>query len=68
MTKIKELRDASQGELEKLLEEKRTKLVRLRFDITSKQLKNNRELRNVKKDVARIRTILKELVKKEAGN
>jgi large subunit ribosomal protein L29 len=68
MTKIKELREMSQGEIEKLLEEKKTKAVALRFDITSKQLKNNREFRSTKKDIARILTLQKEMKAKEKNN
>ncbi len=58
--KIKELRELNKNELSKLLEEKRAKAVQLRFDISSKQLKNNREYRNIKKDIARILTLVKE--------
>lgn len=58
--KIKELREMSRGEIEKLLEEKKAKAVQLRFDITSKQIKNHREYRNIKRDIAKIITILKE--------
>lgn len=60
MMKIKELRELGDNELAKLLEEKKAKAVSLRFDISSKQLKNNREYRNVKKDIARILTLLEE--------
>ncbi len=58
--KIKELRELGDNELTKLLEEKKAKAVSLRFDISSKQLKNNREYRNIKKDIARILTLLEE--------
>lgn len=57
--KIKELREKSEGELQKLLEEKREAVRKLRFDIASRQVKNHREGRNAKKDIARILTILK---------
>lgn len=58
--KIKELRELNKNELAKLLEEKKVKAVSLRFDISSKQLKNNREYRNIKKDIARALTLLEE--------
>lgn len=58
--KAKEVREMNKNELEKLLEEKMAVAVQLRFDISSKQLKNNREYRNTRKDIARIVTILKE--------
>ncbi len=63
--KTKELREMSIAELEKLLEQKKAEAVRLRFEISSKQLKNNREYRKTKKDVARIITILNEAGKKK---
>ena len=59
--KIKELRELGDNELAKLLEEKKAKAVSLRFDISSKQLKNNREYRNIKKDIARMLTLLEEI-------
>lgn len=65
MAKIKELREMNKGELEKFLEEKRAQLTQLRFDITSKQIKNHREHRNVKRNIARIITLLKEMESKK---
>ncbi|MCD6528361.1 50S ribosomal protein L29 [bacterium] len=58
--KIKELRQKSKKELEKLLEEKREKLRSLRFDLVSGKVKNIREIRETKKDIARILTLLHE--------
>lgn len=60
MAKIKELKEKSQGELSKLLAEKREASRKLRFDIAAKQVKNNKEYRNTKKDIARILTLLEE--------
>jgi len=45
--------------LERNLAESRNKLAKMRFDISAKQIKNHREIRKVKKDIARILTILK---------
>ena len=59
--KIKELREKNKEELKKMLSEKRERTRKLRFDIASKQVKNNRELRNEKKDIARILTIINDL-------
>ncbi|MDR3559597.1 MAG: 50S ribosomal protein L29 [Candidatus Pacebacteria bacterium] len=56
--KIKELRDKNIEELKKMLAEKRDKIRNIRFDIAAKQVKNNREARNEKRDVAKILTIL----------
>jgi large subunit ribosomal protein L29 len=58
--KTKEIRDKNPEELKKLLDEKKELVRKLRFDITTKQVKNNRELRNTKSDVARIITLINE--------
>jgi len=56
---IKELAKRDKKELERNLAESRNKLAKMRFDISAKQMKNHREIRKVKKDIARILTILK---------
>lgn len=58
--KIKELREKSLEELKKLVVEKQDLSRKLRFDMASKQVKNNKEYRNTKKDVARILTLIGE--------
>lgn len=58
--KIKEIREKNIEELKKLLSEKREIARGLRFDIAAKQVKNVREIRASKRDVAKILTILKE--------
>jgi large subunit ribosomal protein L29 len=58
--KTKELKDKSKGELEKLLSDKQEATRRLRFDTATKQVKNTREVRNNKRDIARIITLIKE--------
>lgn len=57
--KVQELRKKTKSELQKLLRERRERLRQLRFDLASGKLKNYREIRQVKKDIARILTILK---------
>lgn len=59
--KIKELRQKSKDDLEKILEEDREKLRQLRFDLASGKIKNVKEVLNLKKKIARILTILKEV-------
>jgi large subunit ribosomal protein L29 len=54
------MRKKSGLELEKLLGESRRKLRALRFDLVSGKVKNIREIRKIKKTIARILTILKE--------
>ncbi len=57
--KIKEIKEKNENELKKDLVESRNKLSKLRFDISAKQTKNHREVRKIKKDIARILTILR---------
>jgi len=58
--KIQEIRDMNIEQIKKLIAEKQSQAVKLRFDIASRQLKNHREYREVKKDIAQAMTILKE--------
>lgn len=58
--KTKELNQKTKKELNDLLIESRRKLGQLRFDLASKKLKNIREVRGLRRDVARIITILKQ--------
>ncbi|MFA5777155.1 MAG: 50S ribosomal protein L29 [Parcubacteria group bacterium] len=51
--------EISKGEIEKFLEDGQTRITKLRFDISSKQIKNHREYRNTKRDIARAMTALK---------
>lgn len=56
--KYKELKDKKISELHKLLNDKREKLRELRFKDANKQLKNVREIREVKKTIAKLLTVL----------
>jgi ribosomal protein L29 len=58
-SKIKEWRERSKEALEKEIFELKEKLRALRFLLSSGKLKNVRELREAKKDIARILTIIK---------
>lgn len=60
----KELRQKSKEELSKLLHDNRKRLMDMRFDLVRGQLKNAREIRSTRKDIARILTLLKEEVSK----
>ncbi len=62
--KLKEFRDLSTSDLAKQLEETRQELFNLRFRLATKQLVNHRELRRVKKKIARLKTLL---VERELG-
>jgi large subunit ribosomal protein L29 len=56
--KITELRQKSLSELQKLLIESRERLRELRFDLAAGKVKNIREIRKVKRNIARILTLL----------
>ncbi|MBU0476548.1 50S ribosomal protein L29 [Patescibacteria group bacterium] len=57
--KIKELKQNSKVELQKILIESREKIRQLRFDLASGKVKNVKEVRGTKKDIARLLTLLK---------
>jgi len=56
--KISEIRQKSKKELESMLLERREHLRNLRFDLASGKVKNVREIRELKKEIARILTLL----------
>ena len=58
--KIGELRQKSKPELQKLLTELRERLRQLRFDLAAGKVKNVREIHQIKKDIARALTLLKQ--------
>lgn len=58
--KITELSQKSKTALQKLLVENREHLRSLRFNLSSGKVKNVREIRKLKKDIARILTLLKQ--------
>ncbi len=55
-----EIRVLSREELIKQLEETHHELFNLRFRLATRQLINHRELHRVKRDIARMKTILRE--------
>lgn len=58
--KIQEIRDMNIEQLKKVIAEKRAQAVKLRFDIAARQLKNHRQYRALKTDIARALTVLKQ--------
>lgn len=58
--KKEELNRKSKAELRKLLKDNREKLRQSRFDLASGKVKNVREIRKTKKEIARILTLLKQ--------
>jgi len=59
-TKVAELKQASTIELEHKLRTDREELFRLRFQRTTRQLSNPMRMQAVRKEIARILTILRE--------
>lgn len=58
--KVAEIRALKAEELAKQLEESARMLLDLRFRLETKQLVNHREIRRVKKEIARLQTIIRE--------
>ena len=58
--KLKEFRDLSTEDLTKQVEESHQELFNLRFRLSTKQLVNHREVRRVKRKIARLKTLLTE--------
>ncbi len=56
--KTKELKDKNEKELRLILEEKKKKIEEARFKVAGGGIKNVKEIKENKKDVARILTIL----------
>ncbi len=62
--KVKEIRELGVDELDKKLKELKTELFNLRFQLAINQLENTNRIPEVKRDIARVMTILQE--KKDA--
>jgi large subunit ribosomal protein L29 len=54
---LTELRQKSKNELQKTLQSSQERLRQLRFDLAAGKIKNVREIRKIKKEIARILTI-----------
>jgi large subunit ribosomal protein L29 len=57
---LKEVRELSDADLAKQLEEAHQELFNLRFRVATKQVVNHRELRNASKNIARLKTLQRE--------
>ena len=64
--KAKELRDMTEVELKKQLKDRKAELFNLRFQHAINQLDNPKRIDTVKKDIARVMTILAENAAKNA--
>jgi large subunit ribosomal protein L29 len=58
--KARELRELSDSELQRKLQELYQELFTLRMQLATRQLTNPHRIREVRKDIARIKTILRE--------
>ncbi|HPX93293.1 MAG TPA: 50S ribosomal protein L29 [Bacillota bacterium] len=58
--RAKELREKNQTELEKELQELKKELFNLRFQHATNQLANPMELKRVKRDIARVKTVMRQ--------
>jgi len=58
--KLTELKQKSKQELQRILEDDRKKLGQLRFDLSAGKVKNVKEVHNIKKEIARILSLIKE--------
>lgn len=58
---IQELHNKSKKELEELMKKVQTELVRLRTDFGAGKLKNVNQIKLKRRDLARIKTVMKEL-------
>ena len=68
MMKINKKREMSSPELEKELVELKSELFKLRFSLATNGLDNPMKIKEVKKDIARVNTILKQRELGEAKN
>jgi len=60
LLKAKDLRDMSDEELRNQLEERKTTLRQLRFQMVTGAVDDIRAIRNTRRDVAKIKTVMRE--------
>ena len=63
--KISKIKEMSSPELEKELTELKSELFKLRFSLATNGLDNPMKIKTVKRDIARIKTVLRERELKE---
>ena len=62
----KELRELTEAELQQKLKDLKEELFNLRFQLATNQLENPMRITAVKRDIARVSTVMRELSDKEA--
>lgn len=65
--KIEEIRALGSEEITKKIDTTRQELFNLRMRLSTKQLVNHREIPKVKRDIARMETVLKERTAQQDG-
>ena len=58
--KISDIRKKDEKELNKMLAQERNELRELRFKVASKQVKNYKEIKDRRKNISRIKTVMNE--------
>jgi len=58
--KASEIRERTQDELDKELKDLKGELFKLRFQLATNQLDNPMKLKDVKKSIARVKTVMRE--------
>jgi len=58
--KASEIREKTQSELQKELGELKSELFKLRFQLATNQLDNPMKLKDVKKSIAQVKTVMRE--------
>ena len=66
-TKASDLRNLKAGEIETKLSDAREELMKLRFQVVTGQLTDSSRLRILRRDIARMQTILREQANAEAA-
>ena len=68
MKKIDKIKEMSSPDLEKELSELKTELFKLRFSLATNSLDNPMRIKEVKKDIARVKTVLRQREIEEQTN
>ena len=68
MMKINKIKEMSSPELEKELVELKSELFKLRFSLATNGLENPMKIKEVRKDIAKIKTVIRERELAETAN
>lgn len=66
--KIVEIREKNTEELQKELKELKSELFKLRFQFATSQLENPMVIKGVKRDIARVKTVIRERELEQSSN